>query len=108
MSPSSPLPRAGQIWEVTDACDVQIEYLFNAPITFSGSDRLTASEQVRIMTETAEPPPDKVSFLPIRYEELHDSLVPLDIRNTPRYKKYLLSVKTEYFLGHFKLIEDAA
>ena len=46
--------------------------------------------------------------MPVRYDELHDSLVPLDIRDTPRYKKYTLSVKAEYFHEHFRLIEDIA
>ena len=49
-----------------------------------------------------------VSFLPVRYDELHESLVPTDIRDTPRYKKYTLSVKTGYFYEHFRLVEDVA
>lgn len=99
-------PRGGQIWEATDGCDVQIHYLFTAPITFSGSGKLAAGEQVRITTGTTGPPPAFVSFLPARYDELHDRLVPPDIRDTPRYKQYALSVKTEDFHKHFKLIED--
>ncbi len=108
MSKPAPVPRRGQIWEVTDGCDAQIQYLFTAPITFSGSGRLTAGERVCIMTETTDPQPIVVSFLPVRYDELHDSLVPPDIRDTPRYKKYLLSVTTGYFHEHFRLIEDVA
>jgi len=106
MSKPVSFPRGGQIWEVTDGCDVQIQYLFTAPITFSGSGRLTAGERVCIMTETADPQPIAVSFLTVRYDELHDSLVPPDIRDTPRYKKYKLSVLTGYFCEHFRLIED--
>lgn len=108
MSKPASFPRGGQIWEVTDGCDAQINYLFSAPITFSGSCRLTAGERVCIMIETADPQPMAVSFLPVRYDELHASLVPPDIRDTPRYKKYLLSVKTGYFYAHFRLVEDAA
>ncbi len=108
MSKPALFPRGGQIWEVTDGCDAQIQYLFTAPITFSGCGRLTAGERVRIMTGTTEPQPTFVSFLPVRYDELHDSLVPSDIRDTPRYKKYTLSVKTGYFFEHFRLIEDVA
>lgn len=108
MSKSAPFPRGGQIWEVTDGCDAQIHYLFTAPITFSGSGRLTAGERVCIVTEITDPHPIVVRFLPVRYKELHDSLVPPDIRDTPRYKKYMLSVKTEYFYEHFRLIEDVA
>jgi hypothetical protein len=106
MSIPPPFPRGGQIWEVTDGCDAQIQYLFTAPITFSGSGRLTAGERVRI--EVTDPQPIVVRFLPVRYQELHDSLVPADIRDTPRYQKYLLSVKTEYFHEHFRLIGDVA
>jgi len=106
MNQSAPFPRKGQIWEVIDGCDAQIQYLFTAPITFIGSGTLTAGERVSVMSETTDPPPAVVSFLPVRYDELHDSLVPLEIRGTPRYKKYMLSVKIEYFHEHFRLIED--
>jgi len=108
MNNPAPFPRKGQIWEVTDICDAQVQYLFTAPITFSGAGKLAAGERVRIMTETTDPAPLVVSFLPVRYEDLHDSLVPRDIRDTPRYKKYMLSVKIEYFYEHFRLIEDVA
>ncbi len=108
MSKPASVPHRGQIWEVTDGCDAQIQYLFSAPITFSGSCRLTAGERVCITTETTDPQPIVVSFLPVRYDELHDSLVPPDIRDTPRYKKYMLSVTTGYFYEHFRLIEDVA
>ena len=108
MSNPASFPRGGQIWEVIDGCDAQIDYLFTAPITFSGSGRLAAGERVCIMTGTTDPPPTVVSFLPVRYDELHDRLVPPDIRDTPRYKKYMLSVQTGYFHEHFRLIEDPA
>ncbi|HUA39737.1 MAG TPA: hypothetical protein VMA35_15185 [Candidatus Sulfopaludibacter sp.] len=108
MSKPAPFVRKGQIWEVIDGCDAQIQYLFTAPITFSGSGRLAPGERVCIVTETTNPQPTVVSFLPVRYDELHDRLVPPDIRDTPRYKKYLLSVKTEYFYERFRLIEDEA
>lgn len=106
MNQPAPFPREGQIWEVTDGCDAQIQYLFTAPITFSGSGRLAAGERVCVTTKTADPEPIVVSFLPVRYDELHDSLVPPDIRNTPRYKKYTLSVATGYFHEHFRLIRN--
>lgn len=44
----------------------------------------------------------------MRYDELHDSLVPPDMRNTPRYKEYMLSLNTASFYEHFKLIKDLA
>jgi len=106
MNEPAPFPCKGQVWEATDACDAQIQYLFSAPITFSGSGKLTAGERVRIMTETTDPQPGEVSFLPVRYDELHDSLVPAGVRDTPRYKAYLLSAKTGYFLEHFRRVGD--
>jgi len=106
MSAPALILRRGQVWEVTDVCDVEIQYLFSAPITFSGSGRLNAGERVCITTEMTDPAPKIVGFVPVRYDELHDGLVPRDIRDTPRYKKYMLSVKTEYFCEHFKLVED--
>jgi len=108
MSKSEFFPLSGQIWEVIDGCDAHIQYLFTAPITFSGVGRLNAGERVCILTGTTDPQPMEVSFRPVRYEELHDRLVPLDIRDTPRYKEYRLSVKTGYFYEHFRLVEDAA
>ena len=101
-------PRGGQIWEVIDSCDAQIQYLFTAPITFSGSCRLTAGERVCIAAATTDPQPMVVSFQPVRYDELHERLVPPDIRGTPRYKKYALSVETGYFHQHFRLVADVA
>ena len=106
MNKTASFPRNGQIWEVVDGCDAQIQFLFTAPITFSGSGRLAAGERVCVMSESSDPQPAVVSFLPVRYGELHDSLVPLDIRETPRYKKYRLSVETGYFYEHFRLIEE--
>lgn len=108
MNNSPPFLRKGQIWEVIDLCDAQIQYFFTAPITFSGSGRLIAGERVCISTEIAHPQPTVVSFLPNRYDELHDSLVPPDIRDTPRYKAYILSVDAGYFHEHFRLIRDVA
>ena len=108
MSNPAPWPRKGQTWEVIEGCDVQIQYLFTAPITFSGSGRLAPGERVCILTETTDTQPTVVSFLPVRYAELQDSLVPPDMRDTPRYQKYTLSVKPDYFHEHFKLIADVA
>jgi hypothetical protein len=106
MTKSPPSPRQGQIWELTDTCDAHIQYLFTAPITFSGTVNLTAGEQVSITADATAPQSAVVNFQPVRYAELHDRLVPADIRNTPRYLKYLLSVPAEYFRAHFKLIKD--
>lgn len=107
MNQPAPFPRKGQIWEVVDGCDVHIQCLFRAPITMSGSGRLADGERVCVTTEATDTLPVEVSFVPVRYEELHDSLVSADIRNTHRYHSYLLSVTAEYFREHFRLVEGA-
>ena len=89
-----------------DDGDAQVQYLFSAPITFSGSCRLAAGERVRIMSENNDPQAPVVNFVPVRYDELHDRLVPPDIRDTPRYKMYMLSVNTDYFYDHFRPVEN--
>jgi hypothetical protein len=94
-------PRPDQIWEAIDGCDAQIQYLFTAPITFSGSGQLATGERIRVVTVSIGTTAI-VSFLPLRYDELHDRLVPADIRNTPRYKKYVLSVSATCFQEHFR------
>ena len=108
MSTPASFPRDGQIWEAADGCDAQVHYLFTAPIAFSGSCRLAAGERIRIMAGAADLQPTSVSFLPVRYDELHESLVPPDIRAMPRYQKYTLSVKTGCFYEHFRFIGDVA
>lgn len=105
MNPALPFLRKNQIWEVIDGCDAHIQFLFTAPITLSGSVRLAAGERVCVVSEAADTPQAEVSFVPVRYKELHDSLVPADVRNTPRYKEYLLSVETGYFLERFRFVE---
>jgi hypothetical protein len=109
MSEPAPVPRRGQIWEAAAACEVRIQYLFNAPITFSGVGNLAAGERIRVMTEEdAGSPPLAVSFLPVRYDQLHDDLVPRDIRETPRYQKYILSLEAGQFHEHFRFIASPA
>lgn len=100
-------PRDGQIWEVVDECDAHVFYIFAAPASSGGRGSLSTGERVRIMG-IPDPQPIRVSFLPVRYDELHDNLVPREVRRTPRYTNYALSVKTEYFNKHFRLVEDVA
>lgn len=105
MTKPTPFPERGQIWEATEGCEVRIQYLFNAPITFDGTARLAAGERVCVTGEVTDPRPTVVGFLPIRYAELHDSLVTPDLRNTPRYQAYALLVDAGYFLERFRRVE---
>jgi len=59
-----------------------------------GRARLQQGERVRILT--SGPQPVQVTFQPVRYHELHPSIVPADIRNRPGYLYYWLCLKMAY------------
>ena len=101
-------PRAGQLWEAISECDVVVIYVFAAPVSQSGSGRLAGGERVCIIGGGRDPKPISVSFRPLRYDDLHASLVPADIRGEGVYTSYALSTKTAYFNEHFRLYEDVA
>src|SRR5664280_2536226 len=104
---STVFPRDGQIWEVIDDCDVTVMTIFAAPGSGSEHATLSRGERVRISDGTG-PQPISVSFLPVRYDALHESLVSRATRRTPRYTGYSLFTKTVDFNEHFRLIEDVA
>jgi hypothetical protein len=101
-------PRIGQILESISECDVIVRYVFAAPASQSGSGRLAIGERVRIGAGGREPKPIFVNFQPLRYDDLHASLVPAEVRSEVVYTSYVLSTKTVYFNEHFRLIEDVA
>ena len=128
-------PRTGQIWEAMRDCQVNFVASFSsalllkpawpgchppesaAPIPF-GQSRLAQGERVRV--EFAEDSkPLAVWFQPLRYDELHESIVPAEVRNAPGYLQYRLILRTaptlrwlheasDYFTEAFRLIEDVA
>jgi hypothetical protein len=108
LPPGTVFPQGDQIWEVVNDCDVNIHYIFAAPVSNSGRGRLASGERVQIMQGGIDPKPIVVSFLPLRYNELHASLVPPDVCDAPRYTNYALSVKTAHFNRHFRLVEEVA
>jgi hypothetical protein len=108
LPPGTVFPRGRQIWEAIHDCDVHVGCIFAAPASFSGTGRLTAGARVRIIDGGVDPQPILASFTPLRYDELHESLVPADVRREPRYTSYSLSVKTAYLNEHFRLVEDVA
>jgi hypothetical protein len=90
----------------------------NGTIMPGGKTRLPQGERVRIMTLDA-PKPLLIRFQPIRYDELHESIVPADIRGQPGYSHYVLCLKIArtscclqdepgYFHELFRLVADAA
>jgi hypothetical protein len=145
LPPDSMLPRQGQVWEAVVDCEVIFRGCFcNSPkpgtpeflflqslihatpaelIPFSGfgTARLQRGERVRILE--AGPRPIRVSFTPLRYDELHESLVLEEVRRHPCYSGYILRLKTARtisdlctiggrrfasFVEAFHLMEDAA
>jgi hypothetical protein len=99
--------RAGQIWEALHDCEVTVSTIFAAPGSGSEQGSLSQGERVRISNGTG-PQPISVSFLPVRYDALHESLVSRATCRTPHYTGYSLFTKTVYFNEHFRLIEDVA
>jgi hypothetical protein len=106
LPPDTVYPRAGQIWEVITECDVLVRHIFATAASSSSGGKLASGERVRISQRGSDPKPILVSFLPLCYKDLQDSLVPADVRNEATYTSYVLSVKTGLFNKHFRLIED--
>jgi len=102
-------PRAGQIWEAVRDCEVSFhpciafpeshdsEDLLRlqtiAPIVLGQGAQLRQGERIRIL-ETNDPKPIFVICVPVRYDELHDKIVPVELRKFPGYLGYKLHVKT--------------
>jgi hypothetical protein len=116
-------PRVGEIWETVRDCEVS----FRASIPFRpqtgtrtrtnmtlasatemkmymqlgfGLAKFHQDEKVRII-EIDGPKPIQVTFLPLRYQELHDQLVPEPTRKLPRYAGYVLHLRTARTIPHF-------
>lgn len=99
-------PRSGQVWEAIDNCEVFYLAIYSAPSTGGGRAWLHHSERVRIQP-ARERRPVVVSFLPLRYDVLHASIIPEETRKTPRYTNYCLWTKTTYFNRHFRLVAES-
>ena len=139
-------PRTGQIWETIHDCEAnyrahidfprprfnlvfgvakspnQFEPAdFEAYLMQFGTAVLRRGERVRIL-EGAEPKPISIRFVPVRYHELRESIIPTEIRNLSAYHGgYELSLKVAkticdfqvsahqaYFNEAFHLVEDVA
>jgi hypothetical protein len=111
-------PRTGQIWEAVRDCQVNF-YVWSPKILIPGGGRtqLAQGELVCIITLDA-PKPLLIRFQPVRYDELHDSIVPADIRRQPGYSHYVLCLRIArtsccaqdepgYFNEVFRLVTDA-
>ena len=123
-------PREGQIWEAIRDCQVGFLAWFSkaalaqqgvtaptkGPLFPCDPAQLNRGEKVRILT-VDDPRPLTVSFVPVRYAELQDRLVPEYIRARPGLTHYQLTMTTaqtfgfgkaaDYFIDCFQLVEDA-
>jgi hypothetical protein len=82
-----------------------------------GAARLNSGERVKILG-VDDPRPLGVSFVPLRYAELENALVPEHIRRRRGYSHYQLTAPTartfglekraDYFGECFRMVEDAA
>ena len=111
-------PRTGQIWEAVRDCEVDFIAWIPKTILPNGRARLRQGERVRILP-LVDPKPIRVTFQPVRYHELHESIVSRHVRGLPGYQHYVLSLSTAYtvcclreetgyFLELFRLVEDVA
>jgi len=118
LPPDILFPRTGQIWEVVRDCDVHFIAWIPKTILPGGTARLQQGERVRIVT-LDDPKPIQVRFQPVRYHELHESIVPADIRSQPGYLHYVLCLRIArticcsrgepgFFHELFRLVEDVA
>ncbi len=84
-----------------------------------GVAKLRKGERVHVL-EVDGPNPVQVGFVPVRYKELHEGIVPEATRKHPGYSGYILHLKTAktavefnpkpqtYFTESFKLVEDSS
>ncbi len=129
-------PRLGQIWEAVRDCEVP----FRTSLPFQqkpahavatpadleayleslfGVCKLHKGERVRVV-DAEGPKPVQVTFVPLRYQELHERIVPEGTRKLPGYSGYVLHLKTaqtivefnrerqSYFTEAFKCVADIA
>ena len=142
------VPRAGQLWETIRDCEVnfhaqihlpQVRHLNQASFISIGQNKaehlewqryammrfgtavLHGGERVRIL-HLPEPKPIEIRFVPVRYHELHESIIPEKVRTLDHYHGcYELTTKIArtisdfrknsrhaYFNEDFRLVEDIA
>jgi hypothetical protein len=118
-------PCTGQIWEAQRECEVGFTAAFNPGSKFKfqyipapstpipvGSARLSRGEKVRVVFAD-EPKPLTIWFQPLRYDDLHEIIVPVHVRAMPGYSHYTLSlrsvhtaccldIQSDYFVEAFK------
>lgn len=102
LPPDTVFPGPAEAWEAAIDCEVTVHHVFAAPVSNCGTAMLAAGTKVRILDGSIDPQPIFVSFVPVRYEALQQSLVPQDILAEPRYANYVLSLGTAAFNKCFR------
>lgn len=105
-------PRTGQVWEALRDCKVHVRKWMigpKGPVRWLDA-HLRQRERVLILTLN-DPKPLEVTFVPVRYEELHQSIAPQSLG----YELWLTTARilrgvgyeTGYFSELFHLVENA-
>ncbi len=122
LPPGTAVPRVGQVWETVRDCEVDFIAWFafgDRGAAQGGRARLPQGERVRIRAVDDTERPLQVTSVPLRYEALHASIVPDEIRRAPGYMEFSLVLRTArticcwrgepgYFNELFILVEDVA
>ncbi|MGO8927498.1 MAG: hypothetical protein ACLQU3_11480 [Limisphaerales bacterium] len=127
------VPRAGQVWATVRDCQVSFRVSISHQVSAAdsarflqdfarlfGVARLRRGERVRILGVDDPNKPLRVTFQPVRCQDLQESIVPEDVRRSRGYVGHELSLKTAktlpdlgkepfqtYFNEAFRLVEDA-
>jgi hypothetical protein len=98
------IPREGEIWRAIRNCPVFFMACFAKEASVRpqemipdfrpfGSAEIPRGEEVRILP-LDDPRPFTIDFLPVRYAEMEEKIVPANIRLWPGYSNYQLSAPT--------------
>lgn len=117
LPPDIIFPRMGEIWETTRDCEAHCVATVSNRFHSVTTAILRPGERVRIL-ELDEPKPVQVTFVPVQYQELEESIVPPEIRTRSGYSHYVLYLKVArpastlffdeqpgYFIELFRRIE---
>jgi hypothetical protein len=134
------VPREGEIWEAVQNCEVNFRVRHTEPyslklfkavggmatgatahiLLFGGKAQLRNGERIQIVAVDDPKRPLFVTFVPVRYQELQETIVPEETRKMPAFGGYELSLRTArtiahipkqdsetYFIDAFKLVMNA-
>lgn len=100
-------PRGGEVYEATT--DVVVTYMtaHHAPFTGGGKAMLPRGERVRVSGFAGERP-ISVYCDPLRYDALHQQIVPAEERANAYYSNYYLCIETVALNRSFRRIDGGA